>query len=338
MNQLFVSLLMLCGLTAAAGAQAPGPQTEAERARLLGALYRLEKASARLLSGGLTERELDERLAPLAADPPAGDFAGLERSLARAVRENWREWKRTRSPAAQDKYLDSLEQATLFYTPELSDHPRAVLLQADRQRQAVLKDLQQLEKRTPERGGAQQPAAAGGGAAPDVKAVAEMRATLTQLQRVRSDLLWIGSNLKDVSVTGEGRKGLQALAQALHLYSVTRDPELLEATAADLRVKVEHCEKTRTRADQPTRFTFETIDERNNPQKDWIVFAMPEKLAPRFRERVGSPSTPVTGHLLPGRYIFFAEREGQRTCAERHTVSEGKIIPEVVLLRECRKP
>jgi hypothetical protein len=132
-------------------------------------------------------------------------------------------------------------------------------------------------------------------------------------------------------------KSFATLARALSDYQVTQDPKLLEAIAADLNIKVLHCKKTQSRADKPTEFNFDTIDESSQAQAQWIVFAAPERF-PVDTQRVGNPSTPVTGSLIAGRYWFFAVRGGQQSCHELHTVSEGKIDPPTLILKQCQRP
>lgn len=145
---------------------------------------------------------------------------------------------------------------------------------------------------------------------------------------------WINQNLDGASLerlNPASRPSFVGLFQLLADYQLTSDSLMLNLLATDLRIMKEHCRTTGQRADQPTQFTVDTIDANNTKLPNWVVYAV--SLANEVK-RVGNPSTPVAGELMPGEWIFFAEKEGERSLGERHIVSKGKLEPPNILIKK----
>lgn len=303
MCKLLAVLFLLCVVVFGLVPNISTAQSPPDRKRLLTALYELERASTDFLSGKVGEGQLNERVAPLSKSEPGGEFAGMDKGLAKAIAQSWRDWQRARKPENMAHYLAAIDRAKLRYSPGFqADVPGFW---------KALDESLQLKLVSP----------------------AEQRL----LSEVGEDADWLSQNLTGTQISPEGLKSFIALARALRDYQVTQDPKLLEAIASDIRIKMLHCNKTQSRADKPTEFNFDTIDESNQAQAQWIVFAAPERF-PADTQRVGNPSTPVTGSLIAGRYWFFAVRGGQQSCHELHTVSEGKTDPPTLILKQCQRP
>lgn len=153
------------------------------------------------------------------------------------------------------------------------------------------------------------------------------------LSEAAGNAAWISHNLEGVAVdalNSASQSRFRALFQLVADYALTRDNRLLRLLAIDLKIKQAHCRATGEKADRPTRFTTHTIDPQNQKLSNWIVYAM--SLDGEVK-RIGSASTPVTGELIPGDWVFFAEKDGVRSRGERHTVSHGRLDPIDILIR-----
>lgn len=154
------------------------------------------------------------------------------------------------------------------------------------------------------------------------------------LREAAESASWINGNLDGASLeklNPASRTSFVGLFQLLADYQLTGDSRVLNLLGADLKIMKEHCRTTGQRADQPTQFTVDTIDAKSTKLPHWVVYAV--SLVNEVK-RVGDPSTPVTGELMPGEWIFFAEKDGERSLGERHVVSKGKLEPPNILIRK----
>jgi len=300
MKRLMVCIVLLCSFTSvvafAQGESQPAPQEGTSKQSIMTALLRLETSTISVLTGKTGSQELAAKMNLLSSGQPSGDFTGLNGEHVKMLYFTWKDWQHSKTPEALRKYLAAIDQAKRKYSTDLHGTYSGL--------------WEMLEFK--------------------IKGSSDEANKL--IQSAAQDADWIRQNLSGLTISREGEESLASLYRALSDYEVTHDSHILEILAADLRLKVKHCEESGTRADEPTKITFDTIDANNKKHDNWTVFAVPTTNVTRRPFRIGNPSTPVTGSLIPGRYFFYAEREGRQSKWEEFTVCLGKIDPPNVRL------